>query len=414
MSKAYRRKACRLCNGTDFQLVLKLADTPLADSYIQKKWLGVEQELYPIELYRCNACGHTQMGLVIDIEEVYLDYIYETISSPGLVEHFQKYADQCFSKFGIAKGDFTVDIGSNDGTLMKFFQDKGLRILGIDPAKETARQATEAGLQTLPEFFSVDLAKMIRKKYGSAKLVTSNNLVADVDDVQELVKGVRELLTTDGIFRFESFYFPDQIRNLVFDFTYHEHFSYFTMKSLQKFFDSMDMELIDAERVETKGGSVRFTVQLKGAGRPVAPSIKAFCDEEDAFGMENMETYKNYEKRIAEAKKETTSCLKELKANGKSIVGFGASATSTTLIYHFGLGEYLEYLVDDYKAKQGLYSPGLHIPVHPGSKIYETKPDYVLVLAWRYYKPIIKNYNQYFEDGGTFIIPLPELQLLKK
>jgi len=349
---------------------------------------------------------------VIDTEEVYLNYIYETVSSLGLVEHFDRFADRTMQDVKPTLGGLVIDIGSNDGTLLKFFKKKGMIVLGIDPSPKVAEKANAEGIETLANFFTEKFGKSLNGKYGKASVVTSNNLVADVDNLQDMIKGVREILAPDGVFMFESFYFLDQVKNLVFDFTYHEHFSYFTVKPLAKFFDSLGMDLIDAYRVETKGGSIRYTIQLKGGPRTQSPNIANLISEEEALNIFDPNSFEEYRNKIAKAKETTMACIKDLKDQGKTIVGFGASATSTTLIYHFGMGEILDYLVDDYKDKQGLYSPGFDIPVYSGEKLYETKPDYVVVLAWRYYEPIVKNYQKYLNEGGHFIVPLPELQIL--
>jgi len=412
MGKAHKRETCRLCESKDFERVLELTPTAPADAYVPADQLNIEQEIIPLELYLCRNCGVTQLLDVVDTEEVYLNYIYETVSSLGLVKHFDEYADSVMEQFKPEPGRLVLDIGSNDGTLLKFFKKHGLQVLGIDPAPEIARMATEKGIETLPVFFTEEYARQLKEKYGTAAVITSNNLIADVDNLTDCIKGIREMLAPDGVFLFESFYLVHQIQNFVWDFTYHEHFSYFTVKPLKAYFDSLGMELFEAQLIGTKGGSIRYKIQLKGGPHKVSPRVKELIRIEEEMGVQQSEVFKEYSERIENAKREFRGLLGNLKAQGKSIAGFGASATSTTLIYHYEMGNDIDFLVDDYKAKQNLFSPGYHIPVYSPEEVFKRKPDYVIILAWRFAEPIMKKYQRYIDEGGHFIIPLPDIKVI--
>ena len=412
MSKAYKRNTCRLCGKNDFDKVLELTPTPPADEYVSSERLQKVQKIYPIDLYLCRSCGVTQLLDVIDTDEVYLNYTYETVSSFGLVKHFEKYANEVMDQYKPKLGGLVLDIGSNDGTLLKFFKDRKMRVLGIDPTPSIVKKATEQGTPTLEGFFGEEYARKLKKEYGSAAVITCNNLVADIDNLADLIKGVRELMTPDSLFIFESFYLVDQIQNLVWDFTYHEHFSYFTVKPLKAYFDSLGMELIDAQRVSTKGGSVRYKIQLKGGSHPASPTVDKLIKYEESIRAQEVDIFKVYRERIEKGKRELLDLLKDLKVKGKNFAGYGASATSTTLIYHYELGDMIDFIIDDFTTKQNLFSPGFHIPVYHPDEIYKRKPDYIIMLAWRYYEPIIKNHKRYLDDGGHFIIPLPELKVI--
>jgi SAM-dependent methyltransferase len=344
-------------------------------------------------------------------QAIYIDYIYETISSLGLVDHFSKYADDVIADIAPQKESLVIDIGSNDGTLLKFFKNHGMQILGIDPAVEIAKNATKSGIKTLAEFYSLDLAEQIVKDYGKATIITANNLYANVPDLDALTEAIKYALTPDGVFIFESFYLLDWYQNMVFDFTYHEHLSYFSVKPLQIFFKKHGMELIDVKRVHTKGGSVRYTVQIDGGKRPINSSVSDLIKIETDAKIHDPETLKEFSRKILAKKQELNTLLGELKGQGKKVIGYGASATSTTLIYHFGLGDSMDCIVDDYEAKQNLFSPGYHIPVLPPEAIYELNPDFILILAWRYYEPIIQKHKKFLEAGGHFIVPLPDLKI---
>jgi SAM-dependent methyltransferase len=349
---------------------------------------------------------------VVQPEAVYRDYLYETTSSLGLVEHFSTYAEKVLSRTHLAKDSLVVDIGSNDGTLLRAFKDRGMRVLGVDPAREIARKATASGIETLPEFFDSRLAREIKRIHGPASLITCNNLFANVDDVMSLTEGIRDLLAPDGTFIFESFYLADFISNMVFDFAYHEHLSYYSVRPLQRFFARCNMQLVDVERIPTKGGSLRYFVQQAGAAREVSPIVEQLGQTEESLGLGRPEAFAKFAREINSAKESLLQYLKQLKAEKKTVCGYGASATTTTLIYHFELCGLLDFIVDDFSAKQNLFSPGCHIPVLPPTALYEREPDYVLILAWRYVEPIAQKHESFIAGGGHFIVPLPHLRII--
>lgn len=414
--KSYKRDNCRLCSSKNLTQVLRLTPTPPADSYVTDDMLSETQSVIPLDLYRCGDCGHVQIGHVIDAEEVYLNYIYETASTLGLDSHFTECADDIVNTFKPKAGGLTVDIGSNDGCLLQRFKEHGMSPMGIDPMPGIAEKATDAGIPTLPDFFTESYAQDFRQKYGPASIVTSNNLVADTDDLVGFIKGVKELMDSDSIFFFETFYLYLQLKNHVWDFTYHEHYSYFTVKPLVEFFSSLGLEVIHVKPNLTKGGSMRCVLQLVGGSREVDESVNKHIELESEMGLhgENAEkVFDDYQKKIDDGRTSYRSLMKTLKEQGKKIVGYGASATSTTLIYHYGMQKDFEYLVDDFDAKQGLYSPGAHIPVHPSEKIYDDRPDAIVILAWRYQEKILKKHQKFVEDGGLIILPLPELREIR-
>jgi SAM-dependent methyltransferase len=305
-----------------------------------------------------------------------------------------------------------IDVGSNDGSLLRSFGARGMSVLGIDPAAEIARRATESGVETLPEFLTAELAKRIRAERGPASVVTANNVIANIDDLDEVARAIRELLAPDGVFVFESFYLGDLVRNMVFDFFYHEHLSAFAVGPLELFFPRHGLELIDVLRVPTKGGSLRYTVQLAGGPRSSSDAVRELKEEEEQQGLAGPELYRDFAARIDRAKTQVLDLALRLKREGHTIAGYGASATTTTLVYHFELGDLVEYIFDDYPAKQGLLSPGLHLPVVPSEEIYERRPDEVIVFAWRYHEPIARAHARFLEGGGRFIVPMPELRVL--
>ena len=393
---------------------MPLAPSALCDAYISERHLNEIQEVFPLELYMCWECGYVFLPYVVDPEVIYRDYIYVSTSSMGLADHFGQYAENILAKLSLPLGVMCIDIGSNDGTLLHAFKNRGMRVLGIEPAIEIARNASEAGIPTLAEFFDVGVARKITLEHGKASLITVNNLFANIDDLDEVTRGISELLASDGVLVIESSYLADMIQNMVFDFIYHEHLSYFSLKPLIQFFSRFGLNLFDVERVPTKGGSLRYYIQKNGGTRIVSESIPDLLTYEETIGLYSPQIFIEYSSRITKCKEQLISFLTKVKSEGKTIAGFGGSATSTTLIYHFGIAEMLEYIVDDNPAKHNTYSPGYHIPVLPSTALYEKKPDYTVVLAWRYFDSILSKNLSYINSGGSFIKPIPEFSVTRE
>jgi len=347
MSVISRRTTCRLCGSQDLGLVSQLAPSPIGDAYVTKDQLSIKQETYPIDLFLCRECGLSQLLDVIDPKILYGDYIYLTGSSPGLREHFHEYANDVIKNMIPPKGSLIVDIGSNDGIFLSYFKKGGYKVLGIEPARHIAERAATAGIETIPEFFGLDVAEKIVKDYGYASIVTANNVYANIDDLNTFTQGIRSLMASDGVFVFESFYIADVIQNMVFDFIYHEHLTAFAVKPIQSFFSRSGMELISVKRIPTKGGSIRYYAQLKGGPRKIDASVNSMIEYEEAFGLYDSETFELFSGKVDALKVKTYDLLRDIRTQGGKIAGYGASITATTLIYHFGIGEFLEYFVDD-------------------------------------------------------------------
>ncbi|KHK00295.1 class I SAM-dependent methyltransferase [Desulfovibrio sp. TomC] len=412
MAKHYKRTDCRLCGSSYLTKAFVLQPTPLADSYLPDADQARNLPSYPLDLYLCANCGHAQLLDVVMPEEIYLNYIYETKTSLGLRSHFEQYARDTLTSIQPAEGSFVLDIGSNDGTLLTFFRQAGHRVLGIDPAGEIARRATRKGIPTLAAFFGPDLADTIKSEHGPATIVTSNNLVANVDDLHSFVDGIRRILAKDGVFIFESFYMLDWMRNFVFDFTYHEHLSYFSVTPLKRFFAEQGMELIDVLHTQSKGGSLRYIVQMAEGGRQPSPRIAEYEILEKQHCLHQLSGLQAYEKSVHIAGEKLREYLSTIIKQGERIVGYGASATTTTLLYQFGLHEYLTFIVDENPDKIGLYAPGSGLAVYSPDRLMHDRPENVLILAWRYAEPIINKNRNYQDAGGRFIIPLPTLQFV--
>jgi SAM-dependent methyltransferase len=409
---AYRRKDCRLCNGTNLTLVLPLAPTPIADDYVPASRRGEPQERFPLDLFLCRDCGHTQLLDVVSPVALFSDYTYVTAVSLGLVEHFRSLAELFLARYAPPAGSFVAEIGSNDGTLLRFFQERGLRVLGIDRARETAPRASASGVETLPEFFTSALAARLRAERGPAAVVIANNVFAHADGLGDIADGIRALLAGDGVFEFEVSYMVDIVDKMLFDTIFHEHLCYHAVKPMRSFLARHGLELIDIQRIPTKGGSIRGFAQPAGGPRPVAPVVGELVALEDGRRFDQPEPFFAFGARIEAAKRALLEVIEEFRRAGKTVAGYGASATVTTLLHHFELGDKLAFIVDDNPVKQGTFSPGHHIPIYPAGALSERRPDAVVILAWAYTEPIVKKNQAYLEAGGRFIVPLPEIRVI--
>jgi len=408
----HRRSTCRLCDSANLTKVLALTPTPPANAFVVDEYRSVEQAVFPLELFFCENCSHLQLLDVVDPAELFRNYVYVSGTSASFIKHFENYAHTCIERFDLSTGELVVDIGSNDGTLLKFFQDNKLDVLGIDPAFAIAKEASNSGVETWPEFFNKTIADKIKKEKGLATLVTANNIFAHADDLAGITDSIRALLTPSGVFVFEVSYLVDVFEDTLFDTIYHEHLAYHSVIPLVAFFRSKGMDLFAAERIDSHGGSLRGFVQLSGGPHKMDGSVKILIDYERKLLLDCAATWIGYAVKIEVLRNELVNLLLRLKRDHKTIAGFGAPAKATTLMYHFNLGlDIIDFIADDAPLKQGLYSPGLHIPILAGSALYEKKPDYVILLAWNFAPQIIENHKNYIDNGGHFIIPLPEVRI---
>ena len=416
----HRRTTCRLCESTNLSLALHYPPQPLADDYRRVTIhgrLAAPDPLYPLDLYLCDDCGCAQLLDVVSGDEIYPSYTYETGSSPALVEHFRQYAIDLYDKVKPARNGLFIDIGGNDGTLLNFCRLSSMRLLNVDPSPHAASIAANNGIFTMMEFFDRSLADGIREVNGPASIITANNVYANIDDLRPFTEAVRNLLAPDGVFVFETFYLADFIDNMVFDFIYHEHLTAFALSPLIGFFQRLGMQVFDVQRVATTGGSIRVYVQLDTGKRPVSADVPALVEWEHLRGLGKLPIFHVFADKVNEAKMALGKWLVTRLRSGLTVAGYGASPTSTTMIYSWNLGPCLDYLIDDWPGKIGTYSPGLHLPVYSpqiltdASRLFDTPhaPDYCIILAWRYADQIMARNPQY---RGTWIVPLPELRVI--
>ncbi|MDP3997982.1 MAG: class I SAM-dependent methyltransferase [Candidatus Andersenbacteria bacterium] len=408
------RDTCRLCGSRDLTRVWSFGPTPLANSYLTPAEVGGNEPFAPLDVYYCGGCCLLQLRDVVNPDALFKHYFYVSSTSPSFVKHFEDYARILVKRFKLSGNDLVVDVGSNDGVLLKPLQAARVRILGIDPAENVVAEANAAGIHTLPEYFTPEVARRVRAEHGPAKVITANNVFAHTDGIDTFVDAVKELLVPDGVYVFEAQYLGDLIANNLFDIVYHEHVNYYHVTPLVSYFESRDMEVFDVERVPVHGGSIRVYVQGNGGKQKKTEALAEVLRAEEEQGLNTIEPYRQFAKRIEENKKKLRQIIDDIKAQGKRIAGFGAPAKATTLMYAFGItGDDIDFIVDDAPLKQGRVMPGTHVPIVPAERLYEDKVDYCLILAWNFAAPIMAAHADFVKKGGRFIIPIPEPRVIK-
>lgn len=415
-SDFYFRDTCRLCESSDLEMVIELTPTPPGNYVLTADEIEEKRPSYPLKVYFCNDCDHIQLGHVVDPKILFQRrYTYVSSTSPVFVAHLQEYSAAMIERFALEEGTLIADIGSNDGTCLRFFKAAGFEVLGIDPATDIAGRASEEGIETIPDFFGLKKAQYLRKERGPARLITSHNVLAHVDDLSDIIKGVEHWLSDDGLFVMEVGYFVDVYQKVWFDTIYHEHLDYHTLAPLLGFLARHDLEVIEVERIAPQGGSIRVISQKKGGPYGTDASVDNLLELERSLEMDRPETFRAYNQRVNEVRDDLGTLLIDLKQQGYSIAGYGAPTKATTMLMHFGLSqEMLDFTLEDNPLKHGCFLPGAMIPILPADELYVRKPDYVVILAWNFAHSIIKKHRRYHEEGGRFILPMPVPRIVEQ
>jgi 2-polyprenyl-3-methyl-5-hydroxy-6-metoxy-1,4-benzoquinol methylase len=412
--KVFHRETCRLCDAKSVELVVKLEPIPLSENYSSDSETGKKAARYPVDLYMCAACGHVQQLDVVDSKSLWDSYTYYSGEAKGMPEHFEQVAAKIRSLHRPPPGSLVVDIGSNDGSLLRPFKSAGHRVLGIDPAKEIARRATEAGIETIPELMSLRLARTVREQHGPAHVVCMFNAFAHADNMGEIADSIRTMLAPDGVFVFEAQYLLDIIDRVLIATIFHEHMSHHSVKALTMFLERHGMELVDVERVPIQHGSLIGTVQLKGGKRPVKDSVREILDLEAKRGLDKLETLRQFAAQLKQQRDRTTALVREWKRANLSIAGYGAARSGPTLISQLGLTGAIDYIVDDHPQKVNKYSSGDGIRILPTAELLKRMPAYTVILAWVHAAKIIENNQDYLDRGGHFVVLCPETRVVGK
>jgi SAM-dependent methyltransferase len=401
-------KKCRVCNEDSLKRFLDLGEQPLANAFLKSKEDAEKEQKFPLRVCFCSDCNHVQLEDVVDAGLMFYDYVYVSSTSPVFVKHFEDYAQSIFERFSLGE-KLVLDIGSNDGVLLKPLKALGARVIGVDPAQDIARRATAEGIETVPDFLSVRVVREIVSKHGRASAVCANNAFAHIDNWEEVMDSLDVLLEDEGVFIVEAPYLLDFIQKKYFDTTYHEHYNYLAIRPLDVFFNRRSYEIFDVKKVNSHGGSIRVFIKRKIGTHKIEASVEEFKKIELENNLDKFSTYEEYAQDIEVIKKKTLEMLKRIKDEGKTIVGYGAAAKGNTLLNYMGLNtDYLDYIVDDSPYKQNLLAPGTHIPVLSSERMLADAPDYVLILAWNFAESIIKKCKDQGLVNSKFIVPLPE------
>ena len=323
-------------------------------------------------------------------------------------------ADCIIARCAPPVGSLVVDIGSNDGSLLKPFKQAGYRVLGIDPAKEVAQRANDAGITTIPELMSLELAQKIRAEHGPAHVICAFNVFAHADNLGEMADSVRTMLAPEGLFFFEAQYLLDIIDGVLIATIFHEHMSHHSVKPMVQFLDRHGLQLIAVERARIQHGSLIGTVQVKGGGRPVEDSVRQLLTLKSERHLGELQTLREFDRKVKQLREQTSDMVAQWKKQGKTIAGYGAARSGPTLIAQLGLAGAIEFIVDDHPQKVGKYETGDGIPVVATAELFARQPDYTVILAWVHAQKIIESNREYLDRGGYFVVLCPETRIVGK
>ena len=403
------REDCRLCRSRNLDIFLDFGMHPHSDGFVREEALREPEPYFPLAVALCVDCGQIQLTYTVSPAYLYGtdDYLYDsTITATGR-SHFLGMASDIVDEFGIAPDSLAVDIGSNVGLLLSGFQQKGMRVRGIDPAPRMTAIAVQNGIDTLTECFSAEVAGRVQHENGRASAITATNVFAHIDDLDDVMAGIDALLDDKGVFVIEAPYTADLVEKFEYDTIYHQHLSYLSVAPMVRFMERFGMEIFDVRRTSIHGGSMRYFVSRKG-GRDVRPSVQEFAALEKQSGLHTVERMHEFAKQVANHRAALIKMLVGLKDKGHTLAAIGAPAKGSTLLNYCGINSsLLEFATEKNKLKVGRYTPGTHIPILPDEALFERKPDYAVILPWNFATEIKKNLARYQEEGGTFIVPIP-------
>lgn len=407
------KPTCRFCSAPLARSFADLGMSPLANSYIKPEHLHRMEAFYPLHAYVCESCLLVQLEEFESPQHIFSDYSYFSSYSQSWLNHAKAYVDSMTTRFHIDPSWRVVEIASNDGYLLQYFHQKGIPVLGVEPAANVAKVAQAAGIDTRVKFFGTTTATDMAAAGEQADLVIGNNVLAHVPDLNDFVQGLKVLLNVHGVVTME---FPHLLRLIAenqFDTIYHEHFSYFSFLTVEKVFSKHGLVLFDVDELATHGGSLRiYARHQEDIARTVTPRVADLRRKEEAAGLANVNTYDAFAERVRDTKRKLLDFLVGAKRDGKTVVGYGAAAKGNTLLNYCGIrGDFLDYTVDISPHKQGTYLPGTHIPILAPSRIAETCPDYVLILPWNLRQEIMNQIGYIRDWGGRFLVPIPELKI---
>ncbi len=405
---------CRLCAGTDLHTLVDLGSSPLCESFLSAEQLDQVEPFYPLHVRICADCLLAQLEAYVPGSEIFREYAYFSSYSDSWVAHAERYVEQITERLGLSSDSLVVELASNDGYLLQHFVRRRIPALGIDPAANVAEAAQERGVETIVDFFDTRLARQLVADGRRADLVAANNVLAQVPELNDFVAGIELVLASHGVATIEVPHLVRLIEGLQFDTIYHEHYSYFSLTTLERLFVAHGLEIFDVEELPSHGGSLRVYVKRQGDDRHrVEPAVAQLLADERAAGYADVAGYAGFAEQVEQTRWALLQLLIRLRQDGAQVVGYGAPGKGNTLLNYCGIrSDLLAYTVDKNPYKQGKYLPGTHIPIYAPDRIEETRPDFVLVLPWNLRKEISMQLSYVREWGGSLIVPIPRPEVV--
>ena len=407
------QNTCRSCGNPLKHTFVELGVSPLANSYLTEEQLQQMEPFYPLHAYVCDACYLVQLNEFESPDQIFGDYAYFSSYSESWLNHAKEYTNLMVERFGFDANSLVVEIASNDGYLLQYFKEKGIPVLGVEPAKNVAKVAQEAGIPTITKFFGVQTASELSTEGKSADLMLGNNVLAHVPDLNDFVKGFKVLLKPQGVITIEFPHLMRLIEENQFDTIYHEHFSYFSMITVNKVFAKHGLTIFDVQELPTHGGSLRiYACHSEDTSKPVSERMSDILNREIDAGFTNLELYQSFAERVKETKRNILDFMIKAKRQRKSMVGYGAPAKGNTLLNYCGIRtDFIDYTVDRSPHKQGHFLPGTRIPIYQPDKIKKTKPDYLVILPWNLKDEIMEQMAHMRDWGGQFVTLIPDVKI---
>lgn len=408
-----KSQLCRFCRTVLQHTFLDLGTSPLSNSYVKAECLGEMEPFFPLHAFVCNQCLLVQLEDCSSPERIFSDYAYFSSYSDLWLQHAREYANMIQERIKLDEQSLVVEVASNDGYLLQYFLQKGIPVLGIEPAENVAKVAMGKGIPTRVAFFGEPTAQLLLEEGKQADLLIGNNVLAHVPDLNDFVCGLKTLLKPHGVITMEFPHVMRLVEENQFDTIYHEHFSYFSFVTVERVFLKHGLILYDVEELPTHGGSLRIYARHEAdQTKPVGPRVADLQEREEKAGLKNLEYYLSFAEKVHLTKRHLLSFLIEAKEKNKAIVGYGAPAKGNTLLNYCGIRtDFIDYTVDRSPHKQGLFLPGTHIPIYAPETIKKSKPDYVLILPWNLKDEIMQQMTFVRDWGGAFVVPIPEVRV---
>jgi hypothetical protein len=404
---------CRLCDRRLETTLVDLGMSPLCESFLTAEQINQMEPYYPLHVLVCSGCFLVQLQEYVKPESIFTEYAYFSSYSTTWVEHARTYCEMIKARFGLDSKSQVLEIASNDGYLLQHFLPLGIGVLGVEPAANVAKVAQEKNIPTLIKFFGLALAQQLASEGYRADLVIGNNVLAQVPNLNDFTAGLAQVVAPNGVITLEFPHLERLTSENQFDTIYHEHFSYFSLVTIDRLARRHDLRVFDIEQLSTHGGSLRVYLCHADSGHTISPSVDALLARERNIGFEEITSYRRFTTRVHQTKHQLLSFLIECKKNGAKLCGYGAPGKGNTLLNYCGIGtDFLDFTVDRNPYKHGLFTPGMHIPIYPVSAIDEARPDYLLILPWNLKREIIEQMRYVGDWGCKMVVPIPAVEVI--